>query len=108
MFRSDSSETNRINRAMNQHSTSRLQGKKALVTAAGQGIGRATVDAFVAEGATVIATDINEESLARLATLDGVTALIVPDMLIAAQFWIVMKMPGISHLILTQRLCIGL
>jgi 2-keto-3-deoxy-L-fuconate dehydrogenase len=38
--------------------TSRLAGKTALVTAAGQGIGRATALAFAAEGARVIATDI--------------------------------------------------
>ena len=37
----------------------RLQGKVALVTAAGQGIGRAIADAFVAEGALVIATDVD-------------------------------------------------
>ena len=47
----------------------RLQGKKALVTAAAQGIGRATVEAFAREGASVIATDINP---ARLAELDGI------------------------------------
>ena len=35
----------------------RLQGKVAVVTAAGQGIGRAIADAFVREGATVWATD---------------------------------------------------
>jgi len=37
----------------------RLQGKNILITAAGQGIGKATVLAMVAEGATVWATDIN-------------------------------------------------
>ena len=37
----------------------RLEGKTALVTAAGQGIGRATVLALAAEGATVWATDVN-------------------------------------------------
>ncbi|MCK5517484.1 MAG: SDR family NAD(P)-dependent oxidoreductase, partial [Desulfobulbaceae bacterium] len=39
--------------------TTRLAGKKVLVTAAGQGIGRASALAMAAEGATVIATDIN-------------------------------------------------
>lgn len=44
----------------------RLTGKRALVTAAGQGIGRATALAMHAEGAEVHATDINEAALAEL------------------------------------------
>jgi 2-keto-3-deoxy-L-fuconate dehydrogenase len=47
--------------------TNRLQGKTALVTSAGQGIGRASAIAMAAEGANVIATDINEATLAALA-----------------------------------------
>ncbi|MDR7116142.1 SDR family oxidoreductase [Caulobacter sp. BE254] len=42
----------------------RLAGKTALVTAAAQGIGRATAEAFQSEGATVIAADIRIEPLA--------------------------------------------
>ncbi|MFN4154040.1 MAG: SDR family oxidoreductase [Paracoccaceae bacterium] len=45
----------------------RLNGKTALITAAGQGIGRATALAMAREGARVIATDINEAALAELA-----------------------------------------
>ena len=45
----------------------RLQGKTALITAAGQGIGRATALAFAREGAIVWATDINQQTLATLA-----------------------------------------
>ena len=44
----------------------RLQGKVALVTAAGQGIGRATAEAFIREGASVIATDVKPELLQGL------------------------------------------
>jgi len=45
----------------------RLEGKTALVTAAGQGIGRATALAFAKEGARVLATDINVAALDELA-----------------------------------------
>jgi 2-keto-3-deoxy-L-fuconate dehydrogenase len=48
----------------------RLKGKVALVTAAGQGIGRAIAQAFVAEGAKVIATDLD---LKKLKGLRGAT-----------------------------------
>ena len=41
----------------------RLQGKLALITAAGQGIGRAIAEAFAAEGASVVATDLEENKL---------------------------------------------
>ena len=44
----------------------RLQGKTVLITAAAQGIGRASALACAAEGAKVIATDINEALLATL------------------------------------------
>ena len=44
----------------------RLEGKKIIVTAAGQGIGKATAIAFHNEGANVIATDLNDKTLADL------------------------------------------
>jgi 2-keto-3-deoxy-L-fuconate dehydrogenase len=46
--------------------TDRLANKIALVTAAGQGIGRAIAEAFAAEGARVIATDLAEDKLKGL------------------------------------------
>jgi 2-keto-3-deoxy-L-fuconate dehydrogenase len=48
--------------------TDRLLGKSAVVTAAAQGIGKATALAMAAEGAEVLATDINAD---LLSTLDG-------------------------------------
>jgi 2-keto-3-deoxy-L-fuconate dehydrogenase len=53
--------------------TQRLAGKTALVTAAAQGIGHATARAFAAEGASVIATDLNDALLATLADTPGIT-----------------------------------
>lgn len=52
---------------MNPFSNSLLSGKTALVTAAAQGIGRASALALADAGAAVFATDINEEALASLA-----------------------------------------
>ena len=44
----------------------RLEGKKILVTAAGQGIGKSTAIAFHKEGAQVTATDLNDKTLTEL------------------------------------------
>ena len=44
----------------------RLAGKRAFITAAAQGIGRATAETFLREGAQVIATDINMDILSEL------------------------------------------
>lgn len=46
----------------------RLSGKHALITAAGQGIGRATAIMFANEGANVLASDINENALQELSS----------------------------------------
>jgi 2-keto-3-deoxy-L-fuconate dehydrogenase len=52
--------------------TQRLTGKRALVSAAAQGIGRATAQRFAAEGAQVIATDVNEGKLEELSQVPGI------------------------------------
>jgi 2-keto-3-deoxy-L-fuconate dehydrogenase len=52
---------------------SRLAGKTAFVTAAAQGIGAASARLFAAEGAKVIATDIDENKLAALAGVPGIS-----------------------------------
>lgn len=54
----------------------RLSGKRALVTAAGQGIGRASALAMAAEGAKVFATDVNADALADLKS-EGVETFVL-------------------------------
>src|SRR5215470_353838 len=54
----------------------RLAGKTALVTAAGQGIGRASALAMAAEGARVFATDVNPATLAGLGE-DGIATRVL-------------------------------
>ncbi|MFS2035099.1 SDR family oxidoreductase [Polaromonas sp. CT11-55] len=53
----------------------RLEGKKALITAAGQGIGRASALALAAEGAQVWATDLNPKLLESYKSVANITAL---------------------------------
>ena len=54
----------------------RLQGKVALVTGAGMGIGRATAVRFAAEGANVVVSDINDEAARTVATEIGETSIV--------------------------------
>lgn len=58
---------------------SRLEGKRCLVTAAGQGIGRETARAFAREGATVIALDVAAESVRALADEHYAIEAVVAD-----------------------------
>ena len=66
----------------------RLAGKRAIVTGAGQGIGRASVERFVAEGAHVTALDINPSTLADLQASCGcaMQAIDLTDAAALAQF----------------------
>jgi 2-keto-3-deoxy-L-fuconate dehydrogenase len=59
--------------------TGRLAGKSAVVTSAAQGIGRATVLAMVAEGAAVLATDINAAGLDALAQESKAISTMIVD-----------------------------
>ena len=54
-----------------------ISGKTTLITAAAQGIGRASVEAFSRAGARIIATDINAEKLAELNGLPNVTTRVL-------------------------------
>ncbi|MGV3492124.1 MAG: SDR family NAD(P)-dependent oxidoreductase, partial [Devosia sp.] len=54
-----------------------LSGKIVFITAAAQGIGEASVRAFVKAGAKVIATDINAEKLSALKDIPNVTTRVL-------------------------------
>ena len=64
----------------------RLKGKTALLTAAGQGMGRAAALAFAREGARVLATDLDPDLLARVRgpNLDTATLDVLDDAAVAA------------------------
>src|SRR5262245_23910682 len=55
----------------------RLKGKRAFITAAGQGMGRAAAVAFAQEGATVWATDVNAAALKALEGTRGITTCVL-------------------------------
>lgn len=57
--------------------TDRLSGKTILVTAAGQGIGRASAIAYRAAGGRVVATDVNEAALAALTAETGIETAVM-------------------------------
>ena len=76
----------------------RLQGKTALVTAAGQGIGRASALALAAEGAQVWATDVNPKLLDSYDGIEGVRAVQLDVLDKVAIARVVTSMPAIDVL----------
>ena len=62
----------------------RLQGKRCFVTAAGQGIGRATAIAYAAEGASVVATDRDADKLRGLEGIETLALDVLDDKAVAA------------------------
>jgi 2-keto-3-deoxy-L-fuconate dehydrogenase len=62
----------------------RLQGKRCFVTAAGQGIGRATALAYAAEGASVVATDRDADKLRGLDGIETLALDVLDDKAVAA------------------------
>jgi 2-keto-3-deoxy-L-fuconate dehydrogenase len=76
----------------------RLKGKTALVTAAGQGIGRATALAMAAEGAQVWATDVNAKLLESYAGTPNVQTAVLDVLDKAAIQALVARMPAVDVL----------
>ncbi len=76
----------------------RLAGKTVLVTAAGQGIGRASALAMAAEGATVWATDVNEQLLASYQGSPGIKAVRLDVLDKPAIARVIAEMPAIDVL----------
>jgi 2-keto-3-deoxy-L-fuconate dehydrogenase len=76
----------------------RLKGKTALVTAAGQGIGRASALALAAEGAQVWATDINPKLLDSYEGIEGIRAVALDVLDRAAIEHLVARLPALDVL----------
>jgi 2-keto-3-deoxy-L-fuconate dehydrogenase len=76
----------------------RLKGKTALVTAAGQGIGRASAIAMAAEGAQVWATDVNANLLDSYDGIEGVRAVALDVMDKAGIERVIGEMPALDVL----------
>jgi 2-keto-3-deoxy-L-fuconate dehydrogenase len=76
----------------------RLKGKTVLVTAAGQGIGRASALAMAAEGAQVWATDVNEKLLAGFEGVERVRTARLDVLDKAAIAGVVGEMPAVDVL----------
>jgi len=83
---------------LNKDTTMRLQGKTALVTAAGQGIGRASVLAMAEQGAQVIATDLKPELLAGYAGMANVRTAVLDVLDKAAIGRLVATLPPLNVL----------
>jgi 2-keto-3-deoxy-L-fuconate dehydrogenase len=76
----------------------RVEGRTALVTAAGQGVGRASALALAAEGAQVWATDVNPKLLEAYAGVAGITAVPLDVLDKNAIARVVGKMPALDVL----------
>jgi len=76
----------------------RLEGKTVLVTAAGQGIGRASALAMAAEGASVWATDVNEKLLAAYEGVSGIRAVRLDVLDKASITRVISEMPALDVL----------
>ncbi len=79
----------------------RLEGKTALITAAGQGIGRAIAQRLLSEGATVIATDVNPNLLegfaGRVEKLDVMDKSAVVELISPLELDVLVNCAGVVH-----------
>jgi len=79
----------------------RLEGKTALITAAGQGIGRAIAQRFLEEGANVVATDVNTKLLegfaGRIERLDVMDKAAIFDLISSLELDVLVNCAGVVH-----------